>query len=233
MDDDSDEMVFPLTSQQNSTLCAWIPPAILHSKDKECQMALKIHAGAKAAVHARHLLERRLGVLMTYEEIAQIRKEIAPPKMVESTNAMFFDDMIRVVSGEEGGVKCVKYLEGGASEVCFLVVCGDRLYWKENKEDAIEEKESMHLSEIVQVRHGKGQRTPDDVDADFCFSVVTKEETCDYLMQTCRIGDGSRIDVNDPLQVRKYVTYLNGLCRHFTVPCVRHLKDESVDDKAM
>merc|ERR1719347_2544040 len=112
MDDDSDEMVFPLTSQQNSALCAWIPLAILDSKDKECQMALKIRqnqakeliknltdqlkkidplgairlgaqpnvlklripAGAKAAIHARHLLERRLGVLMTYEEVAHIRK---------------------------------------------------------------------------------------------------------------------------------------------------------------
>merc|ERR1719379_1034682 len=50
-------------------------------------------------------------------------------------------------------------------------------------------------------------------------------------MQTRRICDGSRFGVTDPLQVRKYVAYLKGLCRHFAVPCVRHLKDESVNDK--
>jgi len=145
-------------------------------------------------------LETKLGVLLSDDEIAQIRKKTA------NHHNRIFDGMKEML---RNGVMCFHDYANGQSRKTFLTIpepspCDDqqncyRLYWKDNQEDAPEEKKSVHLSEIDKVTMGKGQNTADDAEVRFCFSVVTKKETRDYQSHSSI----------------KVVAYLRALCTHY------------------
>jgi len=183
-------------------------------------------------IEAMHQLERKLGILLTVDDIARIRTEM-------TDGVCHFGDrgFINMMQQEmHDGVTCIHYYEKGKSRTTIITVpernpripdhqiqrtC-DRLFWKGSVESKNEEKESCHLCDIEQFKLGKGQCTPDDVDEGFCFSVVTKEETRDYFVQTQFPSS----------HVEWIVAYLNGIRRHFSEPCARRLQNEkAVNDK--
>lgn len=169
-------------------------------------------------------LERIFGILLSSDEIAQIRTEIGT-KIFSSEGVICTDRYYLDCVKEElcNAVECnYYYSKKGKSRKSFLTIPdpkpnedqrhSDRLYWKDDAESKNEEKESLHLSEIEEVTMGKGQNTPADADENFCFSLVTKKQTRDYSMTGC-----------PSIEVRMIVAYLNAVCRHFTQWGVRRL----------
>jgi len=144
-------------------------------------------------VNAIEQLEMKLGVLLSDDRIAQIRKGSA-----DESDGEYLDRMKSVLSD---GVACTYSNKKNQSVKVFVTVDEPspnhdqrncyRLYWKEHQEDANEEKESCHLSKIEQVQIGKGR---------YSFSVVTEKEKRDFLCPSVEI-----------------VAYLSAVCRHFKV----------------
>merc|ERR1719300_1946062 len=102
-------------------------------------------------------LEMKLGVLLSDDEIAGIRKDRA-----DESHHQYLNRMKRMLSN---GVECTIYKKKEQMVKVFLTVDEPspntdqrncyRLYWKDYQEDANEEKESCHLSKIEQVQIGK------------------------------------------------------------------------------
>ena len=91
-----------------------------------------------------HKLEKRLGVLLTIDEVKSIRKQIAGDD--KSNNAANIDcDDINVLKLNDlqfvnnmmklckSGVKFIKHKKRGVYDVIYVLIDKDRLYWKEKK----------------------------------------------------------------------------------------------------
>eukprot|EP00486_Rosalina_sp_Unknown_P013917 CAMPEP_0201594682 /NCGR_PEP_ID=MMETSP0190_2-20130828/191919_1 /ASSEMBLY_ACC=CAM_ASM_000263 /TAXON_ID=37353 /ORGANISM="Rosalina sp." /LENGTH=679 /DNA_ID=CAMNT_0048054389 /DNA_START=898 /DNA_END=2937 /DNA_ORIENTATION=- len=167
-----------------------------------------------------HKLEKRLGVLLTVQEIKDIRSHIAGDEK-SNTDANINIDDIDVLKVNDlqfinhmmkcckSGVKFIKHKKRGVYDERFVLIDKDRLYWKEKQEERNHRSRSMHLTKIIQVMIGKNTKAlRDDVLKDTlpicCFSVVAKKATLDLSSPQ-----------KDPIQVREFTAYLKGLQRHF------------------
>ena len=91
-----------------------------------------------------HKLEKRLGVLLTQQEIAAIRRNIRGDdqsgggswntaqdiEVLGMDDRDFFNEMMRVI---ECGTKFVKHKKGGVYDERFVLIHNDRLYWKDQQ----------------------------------------------------------------------------------------------------
>ena len=167
-----------------------------------------------------HQLEKRLGVLMTIEEIKQIRDNIRGEEkqndeqninvdnigVLKLNDRDFFNQMMKAV---DPGMKFIKHKKRGIYDERYVLIHNDRLYWKENANERNHRTRSMHLTKIIQVMIGKNTKalkheTLDNISPICCFSVVAKKATLDLSTPTM-----------NPIEVRKFTAYLKGLQRHF------------------
>merc|ERR1712129_130051 len=179
-----------------------------------------------ATITPIHQLEKRLGVLMSVDEIKQIRdnirghldesngdetKDSSEQKedeidVLRLNDKDFFNQMMNAV---DNGVKFIKHKKRGIFDERFVLIHNDRLYWKEKAEERNHRSRSMHLTKIIQVMIGKNTKalkheSMENIPSECCFSVVAKKATLDLSTPTL-----------NAVEVRKFTAYLKGLQRHF------------------
>jgi len=225
------ELVFPLTDDQlkmvtNEHHLRMLMDEMTHfgqiGVDEGC---LKLLMPAdKPTIGPIHRLEKRLGVLLTQQEIEQIRRGIKGDdnggdsksiKVLNMNDRDFFNEMMTVA---EKGTKFVKHKKGGVYDERYVLIHNDRLYWKERQSDRNKRERSMHLTKIIQVMIGKNTKALRhealaDISPQCCFSVVAKKATLDLSTPTL-----------DPLAVRTFTSYLKGMQRHFIEQQTRYAK---------
>eukprot|EP01083_Nonionella_stella_P124461 375809_1 len=161
-----------------------------------------------------HKLEKRLGVLMTTDEIKQIRDNIRgekdnPEKPIDVLQMNDKDFINAMMTAVDRGVKFIKHKKRGVYDERYVLIHNDRLYWKEKQNERNHRSRSMHLTKIIQVMIGKNTKalkheTLAAIPPVCCFSVVAKKATLDLSTPT-----------QDPIEIRKFTAYLKGLQRHF------------------
>jgi len=231
------QLVFPLTDNQLKQLTNEqhlrilgdeLPPGCSIGVD-EGLLNLKIPADLPR-IEPIHKLEKRMGVLLSLEEIATIRKDIRGDDadadsidVLQLNDKDFFNNMVNVM---RNGISFIKHKKRGVYDTRFVLVRTDRLYWKEKQQDRHEKKRSFHLTKIVTVVVGKNSKALRheqlaNIPEQCCFSVVTKKATLDLSTPTM-----------DPIEVRKFVAYVKGFQRHFLLQHARvgSRNDRSRDD---
>eukprot|EP01084_Bolivina_argentea_P281079 480859_1 len=147
-------------------------------------------------------LEKTFGVLMTSEEIQEIK--------CEYDNSMcdvdFFNSMMSYV---ENSIKFIKHKKKGVYDERYVLIHKGRLYWKEIENGKNSKNRSIHLTNILDVKIGKNtnalkHESLKHIEQNCCFSIISKKATLDFSTPS--------FDVE---QVRKFTTYLNGLRMHF------------------
>ena len=223
----SQELIFPLTENQirqatNPLHLKMLMDDLSHFGTigvDEGLLKLKIPIDL-ATITPIHKLEKRLGVLMTVDEIKAIRQSIRGDDKInveQNINPNDIDilklndvDFVNIMMKEcEEGVEFIKHKKHGVYDKRCVLIHQDRLYWKENKQAKTSRSRSMHLTKIIQVMIGKNTKALKHEDLNnipsiCCFSVVAKKATLDL----------SSPDKN-PIDVRKFQSYLKGLQRHF------------------
>jgi len=211
----SDKQIQTLTNEQHLRMLAHDVGEFGSIEVDQGLLKLKIFANLPHS-NPIHKLEKRLGILLTLEEVAQIRRDIvgAPADGVDPSSIDvlqlndrdLFNHMMSITSK---GVQFTKHKKRGVSDVRYVMIYLDRLYWKKEQQDRHERDRSFHLSEIKKVLIGKNTKPlkhefNDDIDDACCFTVRTKRATLDLSTPTM-----------DPIEVRKFVAYLKAFQRHF------------------
>merc|ERR1711971_267180 len=207
----NDHQLKQLTNEQHLRMLIDELPANCTVGVDKGLLELKIPADSPK-IKPIHKLEKRLGILLSVEEIAQIRKDIrldgADADSIDElqlNDKDFFNNMVSVL---RNGVPFIKHRKREVYDTRYILIRTDRLYWKERQEDRHEKKRSFHLTKIVNASIGKCSKpllheALANIPENCCFSVVTKKATLDLSTPTM-----------DPIEVRKFVAYLKGFQRH-------------------
>jgi len=223
----SQELIFPLTDDQlrlvtNQHHLKMLMDEMTHFGTIGVDaglLKLKIPVDVPA-ITPIHKLEKRLGVLMTTQELAEIRRSIAGDEKTngeqnisaQDIKVLQLDDkefVNHMMSACEKGVKFIKHKKKGVYDERYVLIHNDRLYWKEKPEERNHRSRSMHLTKIIQVMIGKNTKALKheelvSIPPSCCFSVVAKKATLDLSTPN-----------KDPIEVREFTSYLKGLQRHF------------------
>lgn len=157
-------------------------------------------------IDAIHIAEKRLGVLMTYQEITNIMKQLKHKQISIENKTKLKEFYVHMMDMCDNGSLMFKWMKNGQCCLRYILISDDRLYWKIKKKEKNSKKRSMHLTKIIQVLIGKQTKAfknaPPDLKEDHCFTIVTKNATLD-------------LSANTALECKEMVAYVKILKRHF------------------